>query len=163
MAQNKTAQTKTAQTETKRTDDGKTKFTADERAAMKEYAQELQKTAKRKGKATREDGERDIQEKIAGMPEPDRSTAARVHELVLAAVPELFPTTWYGMPAYSKDGKTICFFQAASKFKARFSTLGFSDKAQLDDGDMWPIYYALNALTPDVERQITELVRKAAG
>lgn len=149
--------------ETKRTDDTKTKFSADERAAMKDYAKELQTASKRKGKATREDGERDIQEKIAGMPEPDRSTAARVHELVLTAVPELFPTTWYGMPAYAMDGKTICFFQPASKFKARFSTLGFSDKAQLDDGDMWPIYYALNALTPEVEQRITDLVRKAAG
>jgi uncharacterized protein YdhG (YjbR/CyaY superfamily) len=89
--------------------------------------------------------------------------AARVHELVLAAVPELFPTTWYGMPAYAMDGKTICFFQPASKFKARFSTLGFSDKANLDDGDMWPVYYALNALTPEVEQRITELVRRAAG
>jgi hypothetical protein len=149
--------------QTTRTDDTKTKFTADERAAVKEYAKELQTAAKRKGKATREDGELDIQEKIAAMPEPDRSVAARVHELVLAAVPELFPTTWYGMPAYAMDGKTICFFQPASKFKARFSTLGFSDKAKLDDGDMWPIYYALNELTPEVEKRIAELVRKAAG
>lgn len=157
------AKTTKTQAETERTDEGKTRFTADERAAVKEYAQELQKAARRKGKPTREDGERDIMEKIAGMPEPDRSTAARVHELVLAAVPELFPTTWYGMPAYAKDGKTICFFQPASKFKARFSTLGFSDKAELDDGDMWPIYYALNAITPQVEQKITELVRKAVG
>ncbi|MGA0566669.1 iron chaperone [Rathayibacter sp. KR2-224] len=138
-------------------------FTADERAALKEYSEELKKTAKRGGKATQEDGERDLLEKIEAMPEPDRSTATRVHEIIVAAAPGLTLKTWYGMPAYAVGNDTICFFQPASKFKARFPTLGFSDKAKLDDGDMWPIYYALNVLTPEVEQRIAELVRKASG
>ena len=139
------------------------KFSDDEIEAVKEYRDELKKAAGRGGKASREDGERDIQEKIAAMPEPDRSTAARVHELVLAAAPELTPKTWYGMPAYAKGKDTICFFQPASKFKARVSTLGFSDKAALDDGDFWPLYYAIKELTPEVESRITELVKRAVA
>lgn len=138
-------------------------FTADERAAMKEYANELKTNARRGGKATKSDGLSDLMGQIEKMPEPDHGMALAVHELVMAAVPELTPKTWYGMPAYAFGGDTICFFQPASKFKARFSTLGFGDKARLDDGDMWPIYYALNELTPEVEKRIAELVRKAAG
>ncbi|GAB3614030.1 iron chaperone [Humibacter ginsengisoli] len=141
----------------------KPQFTADERAAMKEYAEELKTNARRGGKATKEEGERDLLEKIAAMPEPDRSVATRVHEVITEAVPDFTLKTWYGMPAYAIGKDTICFFQPASKFKARFSTLGFSDKAKLDDGDMWPIYYALNELTPEVEKRIAELVRRAAG
>ena len=138
-------------------------FSEDERAAIKDYAEELKRDARRGGKASKDDGERDLLEKIAVMPEPDRSVATRVHEIITTAVPELTLKTWYGMPAYAVGKDTICFFQPASKFKARFSTLGFSDKAKLDDGDMWPIYYALNELTPEVEKRIAELVRKAAG
>jgi uncharacterized protein YdhG (YjbR/CyaY superfamily) len=138
-------------------------FSADERAAMKEYTQELKTNARRGGKATREDGERDLLEKIAAMPEPDKAMAQRVHELISEAAPELDPKTWYGMPAYALGKDTICFFQPASKFKARVATLGFSDKAKLDDGDIWPLYYALNRLTPQVEERIVELVRRAIG
>ena len=136
---------------------------AEELAAMKDYADERKRAVRRGGKATAADGERDLLEKIAAMSEPDRTMATRVHELVTSAAPELESKTWYGMPAYAKNGQTICFFQSAAKFKSRFATLGFSDKAQLDDGDIWPIYYALQELTPVVEQRITELVRRAVG
>ena len=138
-------------------------LSAEERAAMKEYAEERKKSVRRGGKATAADGEKDLLEKIAAMSEPDRSMATRVHELVKQAVPELESKTWYGMPAYAKNGQTICFFQSAAKFKSRFATLGFSDKAQLDDGDLWPVYYAVQQLTPAVEQRIVELVRRAVG
>ena len=134
-----------------------TSFTADEKAAMQERAREL------KAAARGADGEADLLAKIAEMPEPDRGMAERVHAIVKAAAPSLTSRTWYGMPAYAKDADVVCFFQPASKFKARFSTLGFSDKANLDDGDVWPIYYALNKLTPAAEKQIAELVRKAVS
>jgi hypothetical protein len=139
------------------------KFTDEERAAVREYQQELKKASGRGGKATREDGERDIQEKIAAMPESDRTMAQRVHELITAAVPELMPKTWYGMPAYAAGKATICFFQPAGKFKARYSTLGFNDGAQLDDGQMWATSFALTELTPEVEERIVDLVKRAAG
>jgi uncharacterized protein YdhG (YjbR/CyaY superfamily) len=141
----------------------KPQFSAEERAAMKEYADELKTTAKRGGKATREDGERDIQEKIAAMPEADQAMARRVHEIISEAAPELVPRTWYGMPAYAIGKDTICFFQPASKFKARYSTLGFNDRAQLDDGAMWPASFAITELTPEVEERIAELAKRAAG
>jgi uncharacterized protein YdhG (YjbR/CyaY superfamily) len=136
-------------------------FTADERAAMKERAAELKRQAK--GKATREEGERDILAKIAEMPAPDKSIAKRIHEIVSKTAPDLVPRTWYGMPAYSKDGDVLCFFQAASKFKSRYQMFGFSDKANLDDGAMWPTYYAIAKLSPAEEKKITALVKKAVS
>lgn len=140
-----------------------TKFSAEERAAMKEYAQELTTTAKRGGKPTRDDGERDVQASIAKMPGLDRELAEKLHALIASTAPELAPKTWYGMPAYALDGTVICFFQNASKFKARYATLGFADKAKLDDGDMWPVAYAITAWTPAVEKKIATLVKKALG
>jgi uncharacterized protein YdhG (YjbR/CyaY superfamily) len=136
-------------------------FTADERAAMKERAAELKRQAK--GKATREEGERDILAKIAEMPAPDKAIAKRIHEIVSKTAPDLVPRTWYGMPAYSKDGDVLCFFQAASKFKSRYQMFGFSDKANLDDGAMWPTYYAIAKLSPAEEKKITALVKKAVS
>ncbi|MFT4038886.1 MAG: DUF1801 domain-containing protein [Thermomicrobiales bacterium] len=136
-------------------------FTAAERAAMKERAAEA-KAAAKKG-AKREDGERDILAKIAEMPEPDRTLAQRIHELVAENAPDLMPRTWYGMPAYAKDDKVLCFFQPASKFEARYSTLGFNDVAALDDGTMWPVTFALTALTEENESRIAALIRQAVG
>jgi len=132
-------------------------FTADERAAMRERARELKASAKR------EDGERDVLEKIAEMPDADREMAERLHALIANAAPGLAPRTWYGMPAYALDGKTVCFFQSASKFKTRYATLGFSDEARLDDGDFWPTSFALVAWTTDVEKAVRRLVLKAVG
>jgi uncharacterized protein YdhG (YjbR/CyaY superfamily) len=141
----------------------KVRFTDEERAAIKEYVEERKATARRGSKATRADGESDVLAKIAEMPEPDRSLAERVHALVTASAPELAPRTWYGMPAYAKDGNVICYLQNAQKFKARYATLGFSDKANLDDGAMWPNSYAIVELTPEVEERISALVRKAVS
>ena len=132
-------------------------FTAEERAAMKERAREL-KAAKSK-----EEAERDVLAKIAEMSEPDRSMAERLHAIVIAAAPELSPRTWYGMPAYARDDKVVCFFQAAEKFKARYATFGFNDAAQLDDGAMWPTAFALKRLTREGEERIAALVKKAAS
>ncbi len=128
-------------------------FTAEERAAMKERVREL-----KSGKA---DGESEVLAKIASMSERDRAMAERVHAIVRAAGPELAPRLWYGMPAYSRDGNVVCFFQAAEKFKTRYSTLGFSDKARLDDGNLWPTAFALKELTAIDEKRVSELVRKA--
>jgi uncharacterized protein YdhG (YjbR/CyaY superfamily) len=132
-------------------------LTAEERAAMKELVQE------RKAEARGEDAESAVLGKIAEMPEPDRAMAERLHAIVKASAPSLSPRTWYGMPAYAKDGKVVCFFQSAAKFKARYATFGFSDKANLDDGDMWPTYFALKELTSAGEKKIARLVKKAAG
>jgi uncharacterized protein YdhG (YjbR/CyaY superfamily) len=131
-------------------------FTEEERAAMKERAREAK--ARRSGKA---DGESDVLAKIAEMPEPDRGMAERIHALVKASAPELTPRTWYGMPAYAKGGKVVCFFQSAAKFKERYATFGFSAAANLDDGAMWPTSYALNELTAAEEERIAALVKKA--
>jgi uncharacterized protein YdhG (YjbR/CyaY superfamily) len=136
-------------------------WTAEEKAAMKEAVVEAKRAAKRG--ADDAAGEADVLAKIAEMPEPDRSMAARIHEIVKAAAPELASKTWYGMPAYTKDGKSICFFQPASKFKVRYSTFGFQPDAHLDDGAMWPNAFALLKLTPEVEKRITALVKQAAG
>jgi uncharacterized protein YdhG (YjbR/CyaY superfamily) len=135
-------------------------FTDDEMAAMKEHAKEVKASARR---ANKQDEEVAVLEKIAEMPEPDRSMAARIHELIKANAPELSPKTWYGMPAYARDGKVICFFQNADKFKARYATLGFNDGANLDDGAMWPTAFALKDLTPAEEARIIALVKKAVG
>jgi uncharacterized protein YdhG (YjbR/CyaY superfamily) len=134
-------------------------FTREERAAMRERAKELKKPSRR-GKA---DGESDVLTKIAEMPEPDRAMAERVHALVKANAPGLEPRTWYGMPAYAKDGKVICFFQSAAKFKARYATLGFNDRANLDQGEMWPTAFALKRLTAKEEKRIAALLKKAAS
>ena len=135
-------------------------FTDEERAAMKERAQELKATERRGGKA---DGESDVLAKIAEMAEPDRAMAERLHALIKASAPALSPRTWYGMPAYAKEGKVVCFFQSAQKFKARYATLGFSDKANLDEGAMWPTSFALTELTAADEARIGALVKRAVS
>jgi uncharacterized protein YdhG (YjbR/CyaY superfamily) len=133
-------------------------FTAEERAAMRERAKEL------KAEAQRADGERAVLAKIAEMPETDRAMAERLHEIVKASAPELSPKTWYGMPAYAnKDGKVVCFFQSAKKFNARYATLGFSDKANLDEGAMWATSFALKELGAAEEAKIGALVKRAVG
>jgi uncharacterized protein YdhG (YjbR/CyaY superfamily) len=143
---------------TEKTFDG---FTAEERAAMKEHAQELKTAARRRaGKA---DGESDVLAKIAELSAPDRVLAERVHAIVKANAPALSPKLWYGMPAYAKDGNVVCFFQSAEKFKSRYATLGFNDRANLDDGTMWPVAFALTTLTADDEARIAALVKQAAG
>jgi uncharacterized protein YdhG (YjbR/CyaY superfamily) len=138
-------------------------FTAEERAAMKDHATELKNAARRGAKATKADGESDVLAKIAEMPEPDRVMAERLHAIVQAAAPDLTPRTWYGMPAYAKDDKVILFFKCASKFKTRYATIGFSDKANLDEGAMWPTDYALMRLTSAEEKRIAELIKKAVS
>jgi uncharacterized protein YdhG (YjbR/CyaY superfamily) len=130
-------------------------FTAEEKAAMRERAREL-KAAERKA-----DGESDVLAKIAEMAKPDRAKAERIHQIVKASAPALAPRTWYGMPAYAKDDKVVCFFQSAQKFKSRYATLGFNDKANLDQGNMWPTSFALKELTAAEEKKIGALVKKA--
>ena len=132
-------------------------FSDFEKAAMKERAREL------KAAANKADGESALLEKIAELEEPDRSVATRLHAIIKASAPGLSPKTWYGMPAYAKDDKVVCFFQGGQKFKTRYSTFGFSDTAKLDDGDLWPTSYALKELTPAVEAKIIALVKKAVG
>jgi uncharacterized protein YdhG (YjbR/CyaY superfamily) len=138
-------------------------FTAEERAAMKEYVRERKAAGRRGPRADNADGESDVLAKIAEMAESDRVMAERLHAIVKAAAPDLAPRTWYGMPAYAKDGNVVCFFQDAAKFKARYATLGFSDKAHLDEGAMWPTSYALTQLTAADETRIAELVKKATA
>ena len=136
-------------------------FTAEERAAMRERARELKAaTRPRAGKA---DGESDLLAKIAEMPAPDRAMAQRLHALIKASAPDLSPKTWYGMPAYAKGGKVVCFFQSADKFKSRYATFGFSDEANLDEGTMWPNSFALKELTTADEARIGALVKKAVS
>jgi uncharacterized protein YdhG (YjbR/CyaY superfamily) len=132
-------------------------FTAEERAAMKERAREL------KAEGSKADGERDVLAKIAEMPKPDRAMAERLHAIIKATAPDLVPRTWYGMPAYAKDGNVLCFFQSADKFKSRYATLGFSDKANLDDGAMWPTSFALKELGAAEEKKIGALVKNAVS
>jgi uncharacterized protein YdhG (YjbR/CyaY superfamily) len=138
-------------------------FTDDERAAMRERAQELKVAARRGGRAEKADGENDLLAKIAEMPQPDRTVAERLHAIIKTSAPELSPRTWYGMPAYAKDGNVVCFFQSAQKFKTRYATLGFSDKANLDAGCMWPTAFALKELTAAEEAKITALVKQAVN
>ena len=132
-------------------------FSDEEHAAMKEHAKEL------KAAAGRAEGESALLEKIAEMPEPERSMAKRLHEIITASAPDLWPKTWYGMPAYARDGKVVCFFQSAQKFGTRYATLGFSDTAKLDEGDMWPTSYALKELTAAEEARISALVKRAVS
>ena len=138
-------------------------FTDEERAAMRERAQELKAEARRGPRAAKTDGESDALAEIAEMPEPDRAMAERLHAIIKASAPALSPRTWYGMPAYAKNGNVVCFFQSADEFKARYATLGFSDKANLDEGAMWPTSFALKELTADDEARIGELVKKAVS
>jgi uncharacterized protein YdhG (YjbR/CyaY superfamily) len=136
-------------------------FTAEERAAMRERAKELK--AEARASKDRAAGERAVLAKIAEMPEPDRAMAERLHAIVTASAPELSPKTWYGMPAYAKDGKVVCFFKSAEKFKSRYATLGFEEAANLDEGVMWPVAFALKDVTPAEEAKIGALVKKAAS
>lgn len=136
-------------------------LTSEEKAALQETVRERHSQSKKSDDPQALLAE--VLAKISEMPEPDRSVATRVHELVLGASDKLTARTWYGMPAYYLDGKNICFFQNPAKFKVRYATLGFSDSAKLDDGEMWPTSYAITELTPKVEAQITELVKRAVG
>jgi uncharacterized protein YdhG (YjbR/CyaY superfamily) len=159
---------KHTQKSAKRTTASNTKssgFTDEERAAAKERVRELKAEARRGrgGKKGKADGEGDVLAKIAEMQEPDRAMAMRLHEIVKASAPALSPRTWYGMPAYAKDGKVVCFFQSAQKFKSRYATFGFSDKANLDEGAMWPTSFALKKLTAAEEARIVALVKKAVS
>ncbi|TDD20783.1 DUF1801 domain-containing protein [Kribbella turkmenica] len=133
-------------------------FTEEERGAMKERARELKSS-----RAGNVDDETAVLEKIAELPEDEAAMAQRIHELIKENAPELKPKLWYGMPAYYLNGKNVCFFQVAGKFKSRYSTFGFNDPANLDDGDFWPVAYALTKLTPAVEKQLTTLIRKAVS
>jgi len=144
-------------------DTATTRFTDEERAAMKERAKEMKTTARRSPRDRAAEAERDVLEKISEMEKPDREMAEKIHAIIKASAPDLMPRTWYGMPAYAKDGTIVCHFQAAQKFKTRYPTLGFSDKANLDDGTMWPVAYALTKLTKADEARIAALVKKAAG
>jgi len=138
-------------------------FTDEERAAMKERARELKAEKRRGGRSSKADGERELLGRLAEMPAADRSMGERLHAIIKENAPELSPKTWYGMPAYAKDGKVVCFFQGAAKFKSRYSTLGFNDAANLDEGAMWPTSFALKELTAAEEERIAELVRKASS
>ena len=161
----KTSSSKTSSSKASSSTAGKSYdgFTDDERAAMKERAKEL-KAGSNKSKNTAADDAQAVLDKIAELTGPDRVLAERVHGVITSAAPELAPKLWYGMPAYAKDGKNVCFFQPASKFKARYATLGFNDPAKLDDGTMWPTSYALtDDLSAEDEKTITALVKKAVG
>ena len=157
MAETKPAKKATRQSAKRTTGKASKGFTAEERAAMRERAREL------KAQGRKADGERDLLEKIAEMPDADRAMAERLHAIVKSAAPDLAPRTWYGMPAYAKDGDVVCFFQSAQKFKSRYATLGFSDKANLDKGAMWPTSFALKGLTAAEEKKIGALVKKAVS
>lgn len=141
------------------------KWTDDEIAAMKEHARELKTAQKRSAAQADKDaeGEADVVKKIAEMPDADRKIAQRIHEIVKSSAPGLAARTYYGMPAYARDGKVVAFFKPAFKFKGRYGTLGFEDMAALDDGEMWPTSYAVTKLTPAVEKKIAEIIKKAAG
>src|ERR1700737_1956683 len=163
MAERKPAKKGTPQSAKRTTGKASKGFTAEERAAMRERAQEVKAGARRGPRAGNADGESDVLAKIAEMPERDRATAERLHAIVKASAPALSPRTWYGMPAYAKDGKVVCFFQSAHKFKARYATFGFSDKANLDEGTVWPVAFALKELTAADEARIVALVKKAVS
>ena len=138
-------------------------FTDEERAAMRERARELKAAGRRGPAAAKADGESEVLAKIAEMVEPDRAMAERLHAIVKASAPGLSPRTWYGMPAYAKDGNVVCFFKSAQKFKTRYATFGFSDKANLDEGAMWPVEFALTSWTGTEQKRISELVKRATS
>ena len=158
MAERKPAKKSAKTTATGKASEG---FTDEERAAMKERARELK--AEARANKSRADGESDVLAKIAEMPEPDRAMAERLHLIINASAPVLSPRTWYGMPAYAMDGKVVCFFQSAQKFKTRYATFGFSDAANLDEGAMWPTSFALEKLTATEEARIGALVKQAVS
>jgi uncharacterized protein YdhG (YjbR/CyaY superfamily) len=163
MADTKQTQKGKQESAKRTTASGKTSkgFTDEERAAMKERAQELK--AEARASKNRAEGESDVLAKIAEMPGPDRAMAERLHAIITASAPALSPKTWYGMPAYARDGKVVCFFQSAQRFKSRYATFGFSDEANLDKGAMWPTSFALKELTAADEKRIGELVKKAVS
>ena len=163
MAERKPAKKSTRKSAKSTTASGKASkgFTDEERAAMKERAKELK--AEGRANKDRAEGERDVLAKIAEMQGPDRAMAKRLHAIIKASAPDLSPKTWYGMPAYAKDGKIVCFFTPASKFNSRYATFGFNDDANLDDGAMWPTSFALKKLTPAEEKKIGALVKKAVS
>ena len=163
MAESRPAKKATQQPARRTTREASEGFTDEERGAMKERAQELKATARRRSRAGKADGESDVLAKIAEMPEADRVMAERLHAIVKASAPDLSPRTWYGMPAYARDGKVVCFFQSAQKFKTRYATLGFSDKANLDDGAMWPTSFALKGLSAAEGKTIGALVKRATS
>ena len=163
MAERKPAKTGTQQSAKSTTDKASKGFTAEERAAVRERAQELKSAGRRGPRAGKADGESDVLAKIAEMPEPDRAMAERLHAIIKASAPTLSPRTWYGMPAYAKDGNVVCFFQSAQKFNTRYATFGFSDKANLDEGAMWPVTFALKELNAGEEARIGALVKKAVS
>ena len=138
-------------------------WTDEERAAMKERAKELKTAGRRGSRAAKADGERAVLAKLAEMPEPDRAMGERLHAIIKASAPDLTPKTWYGMPAYARNGKVVCFFQTAQKFNTRYATLGFNDTANLDEGAMWPVAFALKRLTAAEEKKIGALVKKAVS
>jgi uncharacterized protein YdhG (YjbR/CyaY superfamily) len=155
------AETKPAKKGSAATDKKSKGFTEDERAAMRARAQELK--AEARASKNRAEGERDLLAAIAAMKPSDRAMAKRIHAIVEATAPTLWPKTWYGMPAYAKDGKVVCFFKSAEKFNSRYATLGFEEAANLDNGAMWPTSYALKELTAADEKKITTLVKKAVS
>ena len=163
MAERKPAKTGTQQPAKKTTGKASKGFTDEERVAMRERAQELKAAARRGSRAGEADGESDVLAKIAEMPERDRDMAERLHAIIKASAPGISPRTWYGMPAYAMDGNVVCFFQSAQKFKTRYATFGFSDKANLDEGAMWPTSFALKELTAAEEARIGALVKKAVS
>jgi len=165
MAERKTAKkgAKQSAKSTSKKDKTPQGFTDEERAAMKERVQELKAAARRGPRADKTDGESAVLAKIAEMPEPDRGMGERLHAIVKASAPALSPRLWYGMPAYAKDGNVVCFFQSAQKFKTRYTTFGFSDKANLDKGAMWPTAFALTELTAADEAKLAALVKKAVS
>lgn len=159
MAATKTAKKSAATTNRKKV----TGFTDEEKSAMRERVTELQTVARRGARGEELDPEREQLEKIASMKAPDRALGERLHAIIKANAPKLSPKLWYGMPGYARDGKIVCFFQPAAKFKTRYATLGFNDPAHLDDGNVWPVAYALTQLTAADEARIAALVKKAAG
>jgi uncharacterized protein YdhG (YjbR/CyaY superfamily) len=165
MAERKLAKKATQKSAKSTTASGKKSkgFTDEERVAMKERAQELKAEARRGPRADKADGESAVLAKIAEMQGPDRAMAERLHAIIKASAPALSPRTWYGMPAYAKDGKVVCFFQSAEKFKSRYATFGFNDAANLDEGAMWPTSFALTELTATEEAKIAALVKKAVS
>jgi hypothetical protein len=161
MPQRKPAMKQTRKSAKSTTGKASKGFTDEERAAMKERAQELKAAARRGRSADKADGESDVLAAIAKMPEPDRTMGKRLHAVIKASAPDLAPKTWYGMPAYAKDGKVVCFFRGAHKFKERYAMFGFNDPANLDEGSMWPVAFALTELTAADEARIGALVKKA--
>jgi uncharacterized protein YdhG (YjbR/CyaY superfamily) len=163
MAERKPAKKRTQQSAKSATGKASKGFTDEERAAMRDRVQELKAATRGGPRAGKADGESDVLAKIAEMPEADRAMAERLHAIIKASAPDLSPRTWYGMPAYAKDGKVVCFFQSAQKFKSRYATFGFSDTANLDEGAMWPTSFALKELTAAEEKKIGALVKQAVS